>query len=101
MNPNEYFEYNPENYHAQIELGNQPTSYVAYNGTTFNIQFGETLLDTATYDAISGVLTRNDSTTKQLDSCNIVALDNETNNVYCDTGNTEVNYIMTVGQAIS
>ncbi len=77
-------------------------TYEQYNGTTYNIQFGETLSDTATYDAISGVLTRNDSTTKQLDSCNIVALDNETNNVYCDTGDIiDLKFVLTVGKAIS
>ena len=85
---------------CQLEISDEQTAFAPF-GNTYNISFGETLSDTATYDAISGVLTRNDSTTKQLDSCNIVALDNETNNIYCDTGDTEVNYILTVGKAIS
>ena len=86
----------------QVELGNTATTYESYNGNTYNIQLGETLTDTATYDAISGVLTRNDTTTKQLDSCNIVALDNDINNIWCDTGDIiDLKYISSVGQAIS
>ena len=84
-----------------VNFGATAKPYVAYNGNTYNVQFGETLTDTATYDAISGLLTRNDSTTKQLDSCNIVTLDNEVNNIYNDCGNISLSYQLSVGQAIS
>jgi hypothetical protein len=38
-----YDEYNPQNYHSQIEFGNQATAYEPYNGQTFTVSFGQTV----------------------------------------------------------
>ena len=83
-----------------ITKGTTPTAYSAFNGTTYNIPFGETLTDTATYNTVTGVLTRNDTTTKQLNSCPIITLDNEVNNIYNDCGNTSLDYQITIGASL-
>lgn len=89
-----------QNLNPMVEISDRATTYEAYNGTTLNIPFGETLSGDGSLDVLSGILTRSDDTTKQLDA-NYIQTNNGINNVYCDTGDTEVNYIMTVGQAIS
>lgn len=85
---------------VSLKRGND-TTYTAYNGTTYNIQLGETLSDTAIYNAVTGVLTRNDTTTKQLDSCPIVTLDNEFNNIWSDTGDIEAKFVLSVGSYVN
>lgn len=65
-------------------------------GTTYNIQFGETLSDDGTFDVLTGILTRSDDTTKQL-SANYIQTNNGTNNIYADTGDiSECKYIQTL-----
>ena len=76
------------------------SEFTAFNGSIYNVPFGETLSDTATYDAISGLLTRNDTTTKQLNSCNIVSLDNELNHIYNNCGDTSLSYQITIGASL-
>lgn len=88
----------PTTFSPQMETGNKTTFHPF--GDYYNVSFGETLTDTATYNAVTGVLTRNDTTTKQLDSCPIVTLNNETNNIYNDCGDTEVKFLLTVGKKI-
>ena len=86
----------------QIEIGSTDgQTYQAYNGNTYNIQLGETLTDTATYNAVTGVLTRNDTTTKQLDSCPIVTIANSENNIWSDTGDVEVQFVLSVGSYVN
>lgn len=74
--------------------------FTPYNGISINIPFGETLSGGGSFDVLSGILTRSDDTTKQLSANYIQAL-NGTNNVWCDTGDTEVKYLLTVGKKIS
>ena len=84
-----------------LNKGSTPKTYTAYNGNTYNIQLGETLSDTATYNAVTGVLTRNDTTTKQLDSCPIVTIANSENNILSDTGDIEVKFVLSVGEYVN
>ena len=70
-------------------------------GNTYNIQLGETLTDTAIYNAVTGVLTRNDTTTKQLDSCPIVTIANSENNIWSDTGDISVQFVLSVGSYVN
>lgn len=94
--------FSPSDYtSAMLNFGNEALPYTSYNGNTYNIQLGETLTDTATYNATTGVLTRSDDTTKQLDSCPIVTLDNEENNLWSDTGDTSVKFILSVGEYVN
>ena len=69
-------------------------------GETFNISLGETVSSGATYEAVSGLLTRSDTTTKKVDNC-IIPTNNGNNYVMCNTGDTTVKYLLTVGKAIS
>ena len=83
------------------------TQYHAFNGvyTEFpSVIYG------GTFEAISGTLTstyESDGTEKvtpDIIRCNggqIIALDNETNNIYNDCGDTEVKFILSVGKKIS
>lgn len=83
------------------------TTYSPFNGlyTEFpSVVYG------GTFESISGTLTstnESDGTEKAIPDiirCNggqIITLDNETNNIYNDCGNTEVNYLLSVGKAIS
>lgn len=84
----------------QIELGSTATTYEPFNGTTYNIPFGETLSGDGTFDVLSGILTRSDDTTKQL-SANYIQTINGINNIWCNTGDTEVKYLLTVGKKIA
>ena len=85
----------------QIEKSNTKTDYVSYNGNTYNIPFGETLSGDGTFDVLSGILTRSDNTTKQLDA-NYIQTNNGTNNVYSDTGDIiDLKFVLSVGKAIS
>lgn len=81
----------------QCEYGSVATAYEPYNGTTVNISFGETLSGNGSLDVLSGILTRSDDTTKQLNANYIQTL-NGLNNIWCDTGDTEVKYLLTLGR---
>lgn len=87
----------------QMEFGYTPTTYTAFvANNTYNIQLGETLSDTAIYNAVTGVLTRSDDTTKQLDGCPIVTIANSENNIWADTGDIiDLKFVLSLGQAIS
>lgn len=72
----------------QLELNDQATSYEAYKGHTYTISFGETLTQGGILEAVSGLLTRTDTTTKQLTGVNLPTKTG-INNVFADTGNIE------------
>ena len=92
----------PRTLSPQIEVGSRKTEFEPYNGNIYNIQLGETLTDTAIYNAVTGVLTRGDATTKQLDSCPIVTIANSENNIWADTGDIiDLKFVLSVGKAIS
>ena len=67
--------------------------------TVETISFGETVSGGATIDLITGILTRNDDTIKSLGGRDIPALSGYY--YFCDTGDTSVKYILSVGKAIS
>lgn len=93
--------FTPSDYtRVQLEFGNTATNYQAFNGNAYNIPFGETLSGDGSFDVLSGILTRSDDTTKQL-SANYIQTKNGINNIWCDTGDTEVKYLLTVGKKIS
>ena len=84
----------------QVEEGLIATAYESFNGTNINIPFGETLSGDGSFDVLSGILTRSDDTTKQLNA-NYIQPKNGINNVFADTGDTEVKFLLTVGKKIS
>ena len=88
-------------YDVQLEYGNQATAYSPFNGGSYTINLGETLSANGTYNTVNGVLTRSDTTTKQLNSCPIVTLNSETNHIYNNCGDTNVKYLLSVGKKIS
>lgn len=72
----------------QIEIGSTATTYEPYRGETLTVDLGEAV-NNATFDWTTGVLTREDGTTKQLTPQEILALPG-VNTFYSDTGDTEV-----------
>lgn len=77
---------------VQIESGTTATPYKAFAGDTYSISLGETLTQGGTLEAVSGLLTRTDTTTSQLTGTNIESLSG-INNVYADVGDiNEIEY---------
>ena len=68
-----------------------PTSYTAYVGNDYTVSFDETLSGDGTFDFLSGVLTRSDSTTKQL-TANAVSTLNGFNNMFSTGGALSLSY---------
>ena len=68
--------------------------------TTYNIQLGETLSGNGSFNVLSGILTRSDDTTKQL-SANYIQTLNGINNLWADTGDTSVKFILSVGEYVN
>ena len=76
-------------------------TYNQYNGTTYNIQLGETLSSNGSFDVLSGILTRSDDTTKHVDG-NVITAQVGENNIYADTGDIiHLKFVLSVGKAIS
>ena len=69
-----------------------PSEYVAYAGVNYTVDFGETLSGAGTFDFVSGILTRSDTTTKQLTPTVIFTLSGE-NYIFADTGDTSIEYV--------
>ena len=75
---------------CQLEKGNQATAYEQYNGTTYNIPFGQTVTAGGTLDVISGELVVGGVTT-QLTPVSPKTISGE-NNIYNDCGDTDIEY---------
>ena len=85
----------------QMEFGNMPTTYTAFvANNTNNIQLGETLSGDGSLDVLSGILTRSDDTKKLVDWNEITALIGE-NNIWADTGDISVQFILSVGSYVN
>ena len=84
---------------VQVEEGEFATIYESF-GNTYTVLLGETLTQGGSFNVTTGLLTRTDETTKQLDSNQINTLSG-LNQVYADAGNTSVTYLETVGHKIS
>ena len=74
---------------VQIEEGLYATTYETPDVVTKTISLGETLTQGGTLEAVSGLLTRTDTTTKQLTGIN-VPTKTGINKVFADTGNIEL-----------
>ena len=70
-----------------------------YTATVETISFGETVSGGATIDLITGILTRNDDTTKSLGGRNIPSLSGYY--YFVDTGDIEVKFILSVGSYVN
>lgn len=75
----------------QIELGQTATEYEDFVGDNYSISLGETLTQGGTLEAVSGLLTRADTTTSQLTGAKIPTLSG-LNNIYSNTGDVSVEY---------
>ena len=75
-------------------------TFATYKGQTYNITFGETLSGNGSFDVLSGILTRSDDTTKQLNA-NYIQANNGINNIYCDTGDISVQFVLSVGEYVN
>ena len=64
------------------------SDFVSYIGNDYTIALGETLTQGGTLEAVSGLLTRTDMTTKQLTGANIPTLSG-LNNIYTDCGDIQ------------
>lgn len=84
----------------QIEIGNQNTSFVTYNGTTSIVNFGSTILG-GTVDVITGKIIDGSDVVSYAQNTVEIPTINGKNNVIADTGDTSVKYILSVGKAIS
>lgn len=88
-----------------IQLRNPLMSDFMDNGFVYkassniNIALGETLTQGGSLDVLSGVLTRTDTTTKQLSSNQIATILGQ-NNILADTGDIDVEFLETVGHKI-
>ena len=89
-----------DNVKLMLNIGASALPYEPYNGTKLNIPLGETLSGNGSFDVLSGILTRSDDTTKQL-SANYIQANNGINNVYCDTGDISVQFILSVGSYVN
>ena len=90
---------NNPSYNNNISINNdESTTYHAFSGVI--VDLGETLSGNGSFDVLSGILTRSDNTTKQLNA-NYIQTSNGINNIWCDTGTTTVNYLLTVSKKIS
>lgn len=69
------------------------------SGWLFEYDFGETVSSGATLECVSGTLTRNDDSIKSIGG-NILSVLSD-NNIFANTGDTEVNFLLTVGNKIS
>lgn len=69
------------------------------SGWCYEYDFGETVSSGATIECVSGTLTRNDDSIKSVGGNVLSALTD--NNIFASTGDVEVNYILSVGKAIS
>ena len=87
-----------EFYDLQIEQGSA-TPFEPF-GITINVSFGETLSSDGSFNVLSGILTRADDTTKQL-SANYIQTLNGLNNIWCDTGDASVKFILSVGEYVN
>ena len=87
-------------YDVSLNVPDTVTTYNTYSGNTYNVSLGETLTQGGTFNFITGVLVRTDTTSKQLDS-NIITTLSGHNLIYPDIGNLSVTYLETVGHKIS
>jgi hypothetical protein len=80
------------NHDFSVNYPSTDTSYHAFEGQSFDISIGQTVNE-ATYNARTGVLevTQPSVQTIQLPPCPIDTL--EVNNIWADTGDTEISYI--------
>ena len=92
--PNDYYDYTLSTIETIGSANNDGT------GKTFQISFGETVSSGATYEAVSGLLTRSDTTTKKVDNC-IIPTNNDINHILCNMGDISVKYLLSVGKKIS
>lgn len=74
---------------VQIEEGSYATTYETPDVVTKTISLGETLTQGGVLEAVSGLLTRTDTTTKQLTGVN-VPTKTGVNKVFADTGNIDL-----------
>ena len=72
----------------QVEKGEEVTSFIKHQGKSYTIALGETLTQGGTLEAVSGLLTRTDTTTSQLTGANIPTLSG-VNNIYADSGDVQ------------
>ena len=70
------------------------------SGWLFDYDFGETVSSGATLDCISGLLTRNDDTTKNIGGNQLLQL-NGNNNIFSSTGDIEVQFVLSVGEYVN
>lgn len=73
-----------------VTVDNSDTTYEAYNGTTYNIPFGQTVTAGGTLDVISGELVVGGVTT-QLTPVSPKTISG-VNNIYNDCGDTDIEY---------
>lgn len=69
---------------------------ITSNGTTNTIALGESITAGGSLNVTTGLLTRADSTTKQLNSLAIPTVSGS-NSISADSGNIQVTYLETVG----
>lgn len=82
-----------------IEQSDHETAYEVYNGNTYNVQFGSTILG-GTFDVITGKIIDGSDNVSYVNSVEIPTL-NGTNNVYADTGDIDTcKYILSVSEAL-
>lgn len=94
---------NPTNFFLEVTLDTSASTYEAYNGNTEVINFGETIYNGGTFtqdNAGHRTLTADGTTTVLPDGTPITALIG-TNNIYNDSGNSEVVYKKSINDAIA
>ena len=69
---------------------------ITSNGDTYTVSLGESITTGGSLNVTTGVLTRSDSTTKQLDALAIATVSGS-NSISADCGNIQVKYLETVG----
>ena len=94
---------NPTNFYIEVTLDTSATTYEAYNGNTEAINLGETIYNGGTFtqdNAGHRTLTADGTTINLPDGTPITTLIG-TNNIYNDSGNTEVVYKESINEAIN
>jgi len=83
--------------YAQCEVGNEQTTYEAYNGNTYTVEFGQTFNDGMLvyengewYVDVSGVIT-------PISSSTIIKTISGENNIFSNCGDVEVDYHADIG----
>lgn len=80
----------------QIEEGTSSSSYEAFKGAAYTVNLGESLTQGGKLNLITGLLTRTDKTTKQLDKISVISVSGD-NYIYSNRGNVEVIYFLSLG----